>query len=205
MSYFSLKRRLSHLVGEIIKFYYSYRYGNISIGCNVLFCHGTRIIIKSNAGKVIIGDNCMLYGKIVCDDGGKVVVGNNISIRMGSEIQSALRVIIDDNVIVSNNVYISDNNNHSVHPHDRLAMVKSGWASPLWGWRYSDQKEVRIFSNVWIGQHVRICKGVSIAKNSVVAANSVVVKDVPEDAVVAGNPAMVVKVDLSEKDRKIVD
>ena len=38
-----------------------------------------------------------------------------------------------------------------------------------------------------------ILKGVTIGENSIVAAGSVVSKDVPENVVVAGNPAVIVK------------
>lgn len=44
-----------------------------------------------------------------------------------------------------------------------------------------------------------ILKGVSIGSGSVIAAGSVVTKDVPENCVAAGNPAKVVKENLSGK------
>lgn len=41
--------------------------------------------------------------------------------------------------------------------------------------------------------NVTICPGVTIGKNSVVAAGAVVTKDVPDNAVVVGVPAKVIK------------
>ena len=52
---------------------------------------------------------------------------------------------------------------------------------------------VTIGDNVWIGGGVSIIGGVTIGKNSVVAAGSVVIRDVPPDTLVAGNPARVVR------------
>ena len=52
---------------------------------------------------------------------------------------------------------------------------------------------VKIGDNVWIGMNAVILKGVTIGENSVVAAGSVVTKSVESNAVVAGNPATVVK------------
>ena len=56
-----------------------------------------------------------------------------------------------------------------------------------------DGNYVRIGDNVWIGGGVSIIGGVTIGKNSVVAAGSVVIRDVPPDTLVAGNPARVVR------------
>ncbi|MBA2585639.1 MAG: maltose acetyltransferase, partial [Chthoniobacterales bacterium] len=50
-----------------------------------------------------------------------------------------------------------------------------------------------IGDNVWIGMNAVILKGVAIGENSVVAAGAVVTKSVPENCVVAGNPAKIVK------------
>ena len=46
---------------------------------------------------------------------------------------------------------------------------------------------------MWIGDRAVVGKGVTIGKNSIVAAGAVVVKDVPENVVVGGNPAKVIK------------
>ena len=52
---------------------------------------------------------------------------------------------------------------------------------------------VTIGEDCWIGGHVTILPGVTIGARSIVAAGSVVVDDVPEDVMVAGNPARIVK------------
>lgn len=52
---------------------------------------------------------------------------------------------------------------------------------------------VTIGENVWIGSNATILPGVMIGNNSVVAAGAVVTKDVPENTVVAGVPAKVIK------------
>ncbi|MBA5850001.1 2,3,4,5-tetrahydropyridine-2,6-dicarboxylate N-acetyltransferase [Clostridium sp. cel8] len=59
-----------------------------------------------------------------------------------------------------------------------------------------------IGDNVLIGANSVILEGVKIGNGSVIAAGSVVVKDVPENVVVAGSPAKVVKVvDDKTKDK----
>ena len=47
--------------------------------------------------------------------------------------------------------------------------------------------------NAWICMGAIICPGVTIGKNAVVAAGAVVTKDVPDDVVVGGNPARIIK------------
>jgi acetyltransferase-like isoleucine patch superfamily enzyme len=54
------------------------------------------------------------------------------------------------------------------------------------------QNEIRpviIGDNVWIGENAIITAGVTIGSNSIVAANALVVKNVPENIIVLGNPA----------------
>jgi len=47
--------------------------------------------------------------------------------------------------------------------------------------------------DVWIGVNVTILPGVTIGENAVVGAGAVVTKDVPDNAVVVGNPARVIR------------
>ena len=54
-------------------------------------------------------------------------------------------------------------------------------------------KPIKIEDNVWIGINSTILPDVTIGKNAIVGARSVVTKDVPENAVVVGNPAKIIK------------
>jgi len=55
------------------------------------------------------------------------------------------------------------------------------------------KRDVRVGSNVWIGYGACILRGVSVGHNSIVGTNAVVTKDVPENAVVGGVPARVLR------------
>lgn len=58
---------------------------------------------------------------------------------------------------------------------------------------FTATKPVVIENNVWIGARVIILPGVTIGEGSIIGANAVVTKDVPSFAVVAGNPARIVR------------
>jgi acetyltransferase-like isoleucine patch superfamily enzyme len=62
------------------------------------------------------------------------------------------------------------------------------------------KRDVRVGSNVWIGYGACILRGVSVGHNSVVGTNAVVTKDVPENAVVGGVPARVLRMREAPKD-----
>jgi acetyltransferase-like isoleucine patch superfamily enzyme len=58
-------------------------------------------------------------------------------------------------------------------------------------------KPITIEDNVWIGFKSTILKGVTIGAGSIVGAYSCVTKDVPPNCMVAGNPARIIKENIS--------
>ena len=54
-------------------------------------------------------------------------------------------------------------------------------------------KPIVIGSNAWLGANVTVLAGVTIGENAIIAAGSVVTKDVPDNMVVAGTPAKVIR------------
>lgn len=56
-----------------------------------------------------------------------------------------------------------------------------------------DGRRPRIGNNVTLGCHVAIIGDVKIGNNVIIGAGSVVVKDIPDNCVVAGNPARIIK------------
>jgi acetyltransferase-like isoleucine patch superfamily enzyme len=55
------------------------------------------------------------------------------------------------------------------------------------------KRDVNVGSNVWIGYGACVLRGVSVGDNSVIGTNAVVTKDVPDNAVVGGVPAKVLR------------
>lgn len=54
-------------------------------------------------------------------------------------------------------------------------------------------KPIVVKRNAWLGANVTVLAGVTIGENAIVAAGSVVTKDVPDNMVVAGTPAKVIR------------
>lgn len=59
--------------------------------------------------------------------------------------------------------------------------------------------DIVIDDDVWIGYNAIILSGVHIGQGAVIAANSIITKDVPPYAVVAGNPAKIIKYRFNEE------
>lgn len=150
--------------------------------------------VNLNSKKNIsIGNSVTILGKLHCAEKGRIEIGDYSRIEFRTEIGAADKIEIGKYVIISHDVYIYDNNNHSIDCEDRKKLSLSNFSKEQNSWYKSDISKVRIADNVWIGMNSIILKGVSIGEGAIVAAGSVVTKDVPEYSIVAGNPAKVVK------------
>lgn len=108
--------------------------------------------------------------------GGEIVIGNYCILSCGVRIRSAVSIHIGDNTMLAERCLITD-----ADWHDAYHRIYPGKMAP-----------VRIGKNVWLGDSVTVCKGVSIGDNSIVGAASVVTRDIPANSIAAGNPARVV-------------
>ncbi len=114
----------------------------------------------------------------------EIRVGDKTFIGHGCTFSAGTGIVVGTGCLISTCVRIHDNDGHPLDPERRRRN------DPI---RQDEAREVRIGNNVWIGAHAMVMKGVTIGDDAVVAAGSVVTHDVPSAAVVAGNPARVVK------------
>lgn len=160
---------------------------------------------SAKPSNIVLSESSRLYGHITVCDEGQFVLGRWSQIGPNSIVRCVDKIIIGDYTAIAPNVVIADNNNHSINPFDREIMQKTPAGSYLRGMRFSNHAPIVIGNRCWIGENSRICKGVKIGDGSVVAANAVVTKDVPENTIVAGNPARVVKTDIDKSPRLIYE
>lgn len=116
------------------------------------------------------------------DYGYNITVGNNFYANFGCVILDCAPITIGDNCLMAPNVHLYA----ATHPLNA---------------KYRQDNEdyhelaypITIGDNCWIGGQAIIRPGVTIGNNVTVGAGSVVTKDVPDNVVVAGNPARIIR------------
>lgn len=128
------------------------------------------------------------------------------SVRVGARtfigkarIMAATEVVIGDDVLVSWDVTIVDNNSHSVRSSERSTDVRE-WSRGRKDWQHVQSSPVHIQSKAWIGFGASILSGVTIGTGAVIGACSLVTADVPPWTIWAGNPARLIR-ELSTDER----
>jgi len=120
----------------------------------------------------------------------KLVIGKNCKLGDHVHIAASEKVTIGDDCLMASKVFISDNS-HGRYAGDDSSIVSSPDTVP--NERLISSSPVSIGDRVWIGENVCILKGVTIGSGVVIGANSVVTRSVPDDTIIAGAPARVIK------------
>lgn len=168
---------------------------------------GTRFYLTSSVdncsvdiSRIQIGNRCNIRGQLFTFPyAGQIQIGNDCYIGEGSRIWAENSVVIGDNVLIAHNVDIHDSNDHPIEPKCRREHYHDICTVGFLEKYDLHSKPIKIKDNAWIGFGACVMKGVTIGRNSIVAAHAVVVKDVPDNVVVAGNPAQIVR-ELSAKE-----
>lgn len=124
-----------------------------------------------------LDDSSTIFIPFNINYGKNTTIGKNVFINHGCSILDLGGVTIDDDVLIAPNVTISSEG-HPINPKERKTLVPN---------------PVRIKRNAWIGANATILPGVTIGENSIVAAGAVVTKDVPDNTIVGGVPAKIIK------------
>ena len=145
---------------------------------------------------VTVGENVKIYNFVNaygCSIDDNTKVGTFVEIQKGATIGKNCKISshsficegvhIADNVFIGHNVTFINDKFPRATNEDGSLQTEADWACI----------ETKVEEGASIGSSATILCGVTIGKRAIVGAGSVVTKDVPERAVVAGNPARILK------------
>ena len=136
--------------------------------------------IRKYLGEIInqeIDQTTIIFIPFYTNFGKFISIGKNVFINHACTFLDMGGITIEDEALIGPKVNIITES-HPLEPNDRSALLV---------------KPVVIKRKAWIGAGATILPGVTIGENSVVGAGAVVIKDVPDNTVVGGIPANIIK------------
>ena len=126
-----------------------------------------------------VGERPTVEPPFRCDYGEQIAVGDRFFANFGCVFLDICEITVGDRCLLGPSVHVYT----ATHPLD----AESRAAGQEYG------KPVTVGDDVWIGGQAVLNPGVEVGDRSVVASGAVVTRDVPDDVIVQGNPAEVVK------------
>ena len=136
--------------------------------------------IRNFLGKITeteIDESVAVFTPLYINYGKNTKIGKNVFINFDCVFLDLGGITIEDNVLIAPRVNLLSEG-HPISPDNRQSLTVG---------------HIHIKNNAWIGANATIAQGVTIGKNSIVAAGSVVTNDVPDNVVVGGIPAKIIK------------
>ena len=124
-----------------------------------------------------VDESFMMFLPFYTDCGKNITIGKNVFINACCNFQDQGGITIGDGSQIGHKVTLATLN-HGIASQDRGTLYPA---------------PIAIGKNVWIGAGATVVPGVTIGDNSIIGAGSVVTKDVPDNTIVAGVPAKVIR------------
>lgn len=124
-----------------------------------------------------LDESVTVFAPFYTNFGRFISIGKNVFINHACSFLDMGGITLEDDVLIGPKVNLITEN-HPMNPADRRAMAA---------------KPILIKRKAWIGSGATILPGVTVGENAIVAAGAVVSRDVPDNAVVGGVPAKIIK------------
>lgn len=124
-----------------------------------------------------VDDKFAIFPPFYTDFGKNIKLGKNVFINADCKFQDQGGIEIGDDVLIGHGVVLATLD-HNIDPYKRYQLIPG---------------KIKIGNRVWIGSNATVTRNVTIGDNSVVAGGAVVIEDVPENVIVAGVPAQIIK------------
>ena len=124
-----------------------------------------------------IDESTTVFTPLYINYGKNISIGKNVFINFDCVFLDLGGIVIEDHVLIAPKVSLLTEG-HPIEAENRQSLTVA---------------PIHIKKNAWIGANATILPGVTIGENSVVAAGSVVSKDVPDNTIVGGIPAKILK------------
>ena len=147
----------------------------------------TKIYIKGKNNTLHIKNNVNIrnsFIEIVGDDC-RITIGDDCIVGYDSYLsakEDKTQLFIGDGCMLSRNVKVMTSDGHPIYHKGEIINAA---------------KNITLHKKVWLADNVTILKGVEVGEESVVGINSVLTKSIPSHSIAAGNPAKVIKEDIS--------
>jgi acetyltransferase-like isoleucine patch superfamily enzyme len=133
--------------------------------------------LLSNIIGTTVSESTTVFTPFYTNFGKFISIGKNVFINHACSFLDMGGITIEDGALIGPRVNLVTEN-HPLNPNERSALLT---------------KPIRIRQKAWIGAGAIILPGVTVGENAVVAAGAVVSKDVPDNVIVAGIPAKIIK------------
>jgi acetyltransferase-like isoleucine patch superfamily enzyme len=143
--------------------------------------------ILSRLTGVHVDSSLWLMPPFYTDYGRNICFGKNVFVNTCCTFMDRGGITIGDRVLIAPKVNLVTTG-HPVEPDIRRDTIS---------------KPINIKENAWLGIAATVMPGVTIGKNSVVAAHAVVSEDVPDNVIVGGIPAKIIKTIEAEAQKSL--
>lgn len=151
-------------------------------------------ILRGKNSFISIGNNSNIHNVQfwIEDTNNSIIIGNEVTIEGGHFAVTGhnKKITIGNDCMISNNVTIRTGDSHAILQN---------------GIKINNEKDVIIGNNVWIGNNVIILKGGHVGEGAIIGAGSVVTSDIEANTIYAGNPARIIKSNISWTRKRFIE